>query len=130
MDSTSASPTVRFGTPGQHPVKLTVTDSSGTPAEIVQNIPVGQPPTAGFTFSPVAPVAPQIVTFTSISTDPNGFVASVDWDLDGNGTFDDAQGTVVSHAYTSPGTYRVSVRATDNEGIASISTQTITVAGP
>jgi PKD repeat protein len=130
VDSTSASPTVRFGTPGQHAVKLTVTDSSGTPAEVIQNIPVGQPPAAGFTFSPVAPVAPSIVTFTSISTDPNGFVASVDWDLDGNGVFDDAQGTVVTRAYTTPGTYRISVRATDNEGIASISTQTITVAGP
>ena len=127
VDSTSASPTVRFGTPGQHPVRLTVTDGSGTPAEVVQNIPVGQPPTAGFTFSPVAPVAPSIVTFTSTSTDPNGFVASVDWDLNGDGVFDDAQGNVVSHAYLTAGTYHVSVRATDNEGIASISSQTITV---
>ena len=46
VDSTSANPTARFTTPGNHTVKLTVTDNLGAPTVVLHNIAVGQPPTA------------------------------------------------------------------------------------
>ena len=95
VDSTSANPTARFTTPGNHTVKLTVTDNLGAPVVVLHTIPVGQPPTASFTISPAAPTAGNPVTFTATSTDANGFITANNWDLDGNGTFGDAQGSAV-----------------------------------
>src|SRR4051794_17563877 len=47
------------------------------------------PPTASFEYAPAAAVSGQDITFTSTSTDPDGPLASEDWDLDNDGEYDD-----------------------------------------
>ena len=59
------------------------------------------PPTAQFTIAPEHPAAGELVTFTSTSTPAPEHTAPLvlDWDLDGDGEFDDARGAVAKQAY-------------------------------
>lgn len=80
-------------------------------------------PAADFTFSPTTPVTGQTVTFTDTST---GGPTSWLWDL-GNGVTGTTRNT--SYTYTTPGTYNVSLTAT-NAGGSSTRTKSITVLSP
>jgi immune inhibitor A len=50
------------------------------------------------------------------------------WDTDGDGTFD-ANGRTVVHTYASPGVYTATLKVTDNGGLSSTDTVTVTVRG-
>ena len=83
-----------------------------------------QAPTAAFT----ATTADLAVSLdASASTDPDGAVASVAWDLGDGGT---ATGTTVQHAYREAGTYRVTATVTDDRGATGTTTQEVTVRAP
>ena len=69
------------------------------------------------------------VTFTATASDPDGTVAAIDWDIDGDGQFDDGTGAVVTRNFSTSGSRVVSVRATDNAGVATIAFRTIEVTG-
>ena len=92
--------------------------------------PVNLPPVAGFSISPSAPITGQQVNFISSSTDPDGAVATTQWDLDDDGAFDDATGLAASRSFASPGTYTVSVRVVDDGGEADTDEQMVTVSLP
>ena len=66
----------------------------------------------------------------SNSYDPDGTVVSYEWDLDGDGEFDDASGPQITHAFTSYGDKTVLLRVTDDMGQTDIDTVTISVASP
>jgi hypothetical protein len=74
--------------------------------------------------SPSNPVEGLPVSLTA-STEGRG--VSYSWDLDGDGTFGDAEGATVTHTL-SAGARTVSVRATDASGIASTETRSIEAA--
>jgi Zinc carboxypeptidase/PKD domain len=93
------------------------------------NPPVNQPPVADFTVSPLAPLPGQQVDLISTSTDPDGAVATTDWDLDGDGQFDDATGLVATRTFGAPGSYAVAVRVIDDDGASDIETKTIVIPG-
>lgn len=63
--------------------------------------------------------APLIVRFDALgSTDPTGQTitsAQYEWDLDGDGQFDDATGPTTNYKYEEPGTYQVSVRISSSD---------------
>ena len=88
-------------------------------------------PTASFTVSPNPANAGQIVTFDgSGSSDPDGTIASADhdWDLDGDGEYDDANGTVVQRSYPSGGARVIGLRVTDaDDATDTAPTQTLVV---
>ena len=56
------------------------------------NVVVNIKPNAAFTFSPRSPIAGDTVKFTSSSSDPDGSIALTQWDLNGDGAYDDAEG--------------------------------------
>ena len=66
----------------------------------------------------------------SYSADPDGTVKQQDWDLDGDGQFDDATGPLVKRTFTTPGARRVGLRVTDQLGTSSTLSQTITIKAP
>jgi PKD repeat protein len=88
--------------------------------------PANQAPTASFDVSPASPRPGKPVTFTSTSGDADGTIASHEWDLDGDGAFDDASGPRATRAYDT-GAYSVSLRVTDDDGASSQATRSIRV---
>lgn len=60
---------------------------------------------------------PLIVNFdASESLDPDGEIVDYEWDLDGDGSYDDGNDEKVSYTYDKYGTYTVKLRVTDNNG--------------
>lgn len=83
---------------------------------------------AVFRVEPLSGPAPLTVNFdASESTAPAGEIVSYEWDFTNNNVFNNASGEQVSHTFTQTGTYKVSLRVTDNTGQFAISSQEIEV---
>jgi PKD repeat protein len=125
-----------FSATGPRDVAVRVTDDDGAPdveektLDVQASPPPNQPPTANFDHFPVSPLVEEDVTFTSAATDADGSIAAHDWDLDGDGAFDDAQGSQVTRAYTVAGSYEVGLRVTDDDGAMDTETETVVVREP
>jgi PKD repeat protein len=114
-----------FAKAGSYNVRLKVTDDNGGTDTLAKTVAVAnRPPVAAFGFAPAAPSTGQTVTFTSSSSDPDGTIASVAWDTDDDGAFDDT----ASRSFAKAGTYTVRVRVTDDDGASSTGSKSVTVA--
>ena len=90
-----------------------------------------QPPTASFEYTPAAPHTGRPVTFDSTSADADGGIDKLEWDLDGDGQFDDAEGDQVTHTFTTvDDDHSVGLRATDTSGDTATEYQSIAVTNP
>lgn len=119
-----------FASPGRYLVSLRVVAPGGTATQS-QWIDVGnRPPIVSFSYTPTAPVAHGTVTFAASARDPDGSIASIGWDLNGDGIFTDATGPVASEAFPGPGAYPVAVAVTDNLGATTIASEGVAVATP
>jgi hypothetical protein len=115
---------------GQVEVRLRVRDFFGKQNTIKKTVTVaGQGPIAGYTFAPTAPRVNDPVTFTSTASDPDGTIAELVWDLNGDGSYDNGGGPTALRTFGAAGAYVVGLRATDDEGAISFYSQTIVVAG-
>jgi len=125
-----------FVTPAAGPVDLEIGPSGdlfyagfddGTIRRI-QYFSANQPPIASATATPTSGNAPLTVNFDgSGSYDPDpGDTISYSWDLNGDGLYGDSTAVSPSFTYTTPGTYTVRLRVTDNHG-ASGTSQPITI---
>ena len=114
-----------YTTAGTYTVRLTATDSQGladpnppTRTITVQPVAVNLPPVATIT-TPAANVtiaAGQSVSFAGTATDPNGDPVTVAWTFGDGGT-----STLLmpgNHAFTTAGTYTVTLNATDSKGLS------------
>lgn len=82
--------------------------------------PPNIPPNAYFEYSDIS----LTVTFTDLSTDPDGAIVSWNWTFgDGSGSTDQNP----AHTYDSSGIYQVKLTVTDDDGDSSTSTQSIPV---
>ncbi len=117
-----------YARPGRYSLVLVADDGRGqanSVAETTRVIHVNQPPFAeAGPDQLVCPGAP--VTFDAgASRDLDGAVTAYRWDF-GDGT--SADGATAEHAYAAPGTYTVTMTATDDSGAAcAASTDTMTV---
>ena len=105
-----------FTQPGIHEVTLRVTDDKGATAKVTKTITVGvnKPPIAAFTMSDSHTVITWTVTFdASNSSDPDGSIVKYEWEFGDETT---GKGNVVTHAFSTPGTYTVKLTVTDNDG--------------
>jgi PKD repeat protein len=85
------------------------------------------PPNAQFSFGPTDPLTGEQINFDgSGSNDPDGSIASYEWDWTDDGTYDDT-GQMPTHTYSDSGTYTVRLRVTDDDGTTSTTTQSVTV---
>jgi PKD repeat protein len=126
-DATTPTATATFLTAGQHTVRLLVTDDLGARSTTQQTVSVTAPPDASFKATPANPLVGQAVTFTSTLTNP---AFRYEWDLSGNGLFNDATGQSVQKVFTVPGDAIVRLRVTDDRGVSAIAAMTIAVSGP
>jgi PKD repeat protein len=120
----------QFGAAGVFPVTLTVTDDDGATNAQTRSVQAGTPaqaPVAAFTYSPASPTPGQPITLNgSSSYDPDGTIASYQWDMNGDGT-NDASGAVVQVTYVNSGTVPVRLTVTDSSGLQNAVTKMVTV---
>lgn len=84
-------------------------------------------PVASFTVDPAQPFAGGDTVVTSTATDPDGTIASEQWDLDGDGQYDDATSHSAHVTFTTGGTHTVRLKVKDNAGAVGSKEQTVTV---
>ena len=117
-----------FAGPGRYTVTLRVVDLHGQEAVASDVVVIdNQPPTASFTHRPEAPLAGETITLFSTSTDPDSPIKSQSWDLDGDGSFNDASGPVASLNLPLEGVYSVGLQVVDGDGSAAVAHHTLLV---
>ncbi|MFN8545302.1 MAG: PQQ-dependent sugar dehydrogenase [Candidatus Binatia bacterium] len=86
--------------------------------ERIRYVDTNHAPTAVVQASPTSGVAPLHVQFDgSASSDPDaGDTITFAWDLDGDGQYNDSTAVSPTADYSTPGTYTVGLRVTDNHG--------------
>jgi PKD repeat protein len=113
-----------LATPGKWNVTLTIQDTTGAVDSITQLVIFNIAPR--FSYHPTHPMTQQIVTFNATGTraySTSGAIKAYQWSYGDN---TNATGIVTKHAYTTSGTYRVTLTLLTSEGNAKIS-ETITV---
>ena len=122
---------------GTYDPAVRVTDNLGaTDTATVQITVVNSPPVAVLNADPSQGNAPMVVNFdASDSSDPNGLIVDYEWDLDGDGTFNEAGdesdargGMTVNYTYEVEGTYNPALRVTDDEDATDTASVEVTVA--
>ncbi len=105
---------------------------AATPGEdIVPDTTPPNPPRPSFTATPSSVYIGQNVSFNaSASSDPSGTITDYKWDLDNSGKFAADTGTTptLTHAFATPGTYRVILKVTDSRGQSETTERTVNVA--
>ncbi len=128
--SNEVAPTKTFTTVGQHQVDLVAWDSrTGVGSKrIFVYVSSTLPPIASFTATPPTGAAPLDVVFdasSSVDRDLNSAVSRAVWNF---GDFTpDVEGISVSHSFTRPGSYIVTLTVFDADGDASVKSQFLTV---
>jgi PGF-CTERM protein/surface glycoprotein (TIGR04207 family) len=92
---------------------------------------MNQPPTANFTIDPTEPtVGENVVLLGATSSDPDGSITSYEWDLDGDGQYDDDTAIEQFTTFDSPGEKTVGLRVTDSSGATDTVRKNLTVVAP
>lgn len=122
-----------FRSTGTNIVTLTITDNLGHIASVTHPVTIGAATALTPTFftTPASPGVAQPITFNASQTTPPAghTITGYFWDFgDGNGD----SGVVVTHSYSTAGTYTALLRVTLDNGAQGTSSQAITVgiAGP
>ncbi|MFB6228254.1 MAG: CARDB domain-containing protein, partial [Halobacteriales archaeon] len=91
-------------------------------------INLNAPPTASFSTGVDTVEVNETVTLDgTASTDSDGSIASYEWDLDGDGQYDDATGPTASVSFDATGEQTIGLRVTDDDGATSTTTVTVNV---
>ncbi|MEO7837614.1 MAG: PKD domain-containing protein, partial [Acidimicrobiales bacterium] len=121
-----------YASPGSYAATVTVVDNGGlattASARVTVNAPAGDsPPTARLSVTPPSGTAPLTVSAdASGSTDTN--IASYEFDFDdGTAPVGPQTGAVVSHRFSAPGVYTVTVLVTDASRQSSFASAIVTV---
>lgn len=134
IDKNGVSATWSYAAPGPVTVSLRVKGRGNHRGEAVHALTVQavepgapRPPVASFTITPGVAVANQPVLFTSTSGDPDGTLTEQVWDLNGDGNYDNGGGATARRTFADAGEYVVGLRVTDDTGLVSFDSQTLTV---
>ncbi len=125
-NGTGSSITNDFGAAGSYVVGIQVTSDAGCQSTTSQGITVDPMPTVEFSVADVC--LGDETQFTAISTVSSGLVTDYDWELNGNGFFDDASGLTSSTQFISDGNYQIGLQVTSDQGCVNDTFQLVTIA--
>jgi PKD repeat protein len=117
-----------FSAAGSYNVNLIVTDNTGLNSSVVRTVIVGI--TAAFTFSPPAPNPNDVVTFNATASySPGGTIVNYVWVWD-DGSSNATTNPVITHIFSTGGSYAVNLTVTDNTGLNVSIAHTVYVGAP
>ena len=119
-----------FPAAGTYSVTLCVSGGTGSSTATDAVVVGNRPPVAAFTYAPGVPLSGDSIVLTSFSADPDGPLVTQTWDLDGDGAFDDGQGSTATISFGAAGVYPVKLLVTDRDGAASMAVRSIEVHAP
>ena len=133
-EATTKTASKTYTTAGIYTVTLTVTDTIGQKStdtlQVVVNNPIDQLPVANAGADKTATTSSSVTFDGSASTDDKG-ITSYSWDFDAsNGITSEATGVMTAKAYTTAGTYTVTLTVTDTIGQKSSDTLQVVVSNP
>jgi glucose/arabinose dehydrogenase/PKD repeat protein len=114
-----------FVTDAENPVDLQVgpngdlfyVDLNGGTIRRIKYAAANQPPEARATANPTNGSTPLTVNFDgTTSSDAEGTTLTYEWDLDGDGAYDDSTSPQPTYTYTTAGSYQVGLKVTDGQG--------------
>lgn len=128
FESTGQTVTHEFTDEGDRRVSLRVTDDRGTTATKSVTLTVdNEPPRPAFGMNRTATAGTPLTFYAGNQTvDPDGDVATYEWDLDGDGEYE-AEGAQVTATYNETGPHNVTLRAVDDVGEMATNTTTVDV---
>lgn len=114
-----------FSSAGKKEVTLRVTDADGATDTVTKTVTVNAPPTAAFAvLSDLLTIGEPISLDGTRSSDPDGEIAKYEWDVDGDGKFEQT-GATPSPTFDSLGSHEIGLRVTDDRGATDTVTKTI-----
>ena len=133
-EATTKTASKTYTTAGIYTVTLTVTDTIGQKSsdtlQVAINNPIDQLPVANAGADKTATTSSAVTFDGSASTDDKG-ITSYSWDFDAsNGITSEATGVMTAKAYTTAGTYTVTLTVTDTIGQKSSDTLQVVVNNP
>jgi len=130
-EASGSTATWTYRRPGPIRAALRVVDSAGNEDISSRRLMIGnRAPTASFVLVPAQPSPGEPVSFLSTSFDPDGFITSYAWDLDGDGVYDDRQSSQASATFPAGGISRIGLRVTDDSGSVGTSLAIIAIGDP
>jgi hypothetical protein len=120
-----------FTAAGTYHVSVTVSDGTTTTVPFTLTVRnVNRPPVADAGGPYAANEGDPVTLDASRSAEPDadGAITRYEWDLDGDGAYDDATGATVTTAFGDQGTYPVGLRVTDDQGAQATVTAQVAVA--
>lgn len=122
----SASPPLPDGT--YTAVATQTNGASETGTSVTHTFTVNTAPRASFGYTPSSPLTGDTITLFSTSSDPNGPITSLAWDLKDDGKFADATGPTATVSFATAGPHRVLLRATNARGESTVAEAIIRLA--
>jgi PKD repeat protein len=115
--------------PGKLTVTLTVHDNAGAEHSVSREVIVtaNQPPVPSLAGPDSARVNIAVAFDATGSSDPDGEVAAYAWDLDLDGSYDDASGAEVTWTFRTPGTQTIGLQVLDQDGASATALKEITI---
>ncbi|HEY3353408.1 MAG TPA: PKD domain-containing protein [Polyangia bacterium] len=130
--ATTVNPTHSYAAAGTYLVRLTVTDNLGATGSDVAvatiSAPGNQLPIAAAGGNRTGQVGQSLEFDGSDSTDPDGTIASYEWDFGDGST--KATTAVATHAYAAAGTYLVRLKVADDKGALGQDVALVTISAP
>jgi len=125
-NATGSITTNNFITAGGYVVGLQVTSDQGCQSTTTENVTVDPMPTVGFTVTEVC--LGNQTELTSTSTVSSGLITNYDWELNGNGFFDDATTNAITNEFSADGDYQIGLQVTSDQGCIIDTFQLVTIA--
>lgn len=104
--------------------KQITVDLNRTTHYINFTISASNPPSANFIWTPTYPKVNETVTFIDTSSDPDGDIASANWNIAGH----NFTGHEIQYTFTEPGNFTISLIIMDSKGYIDICEKTIYIA--
>lgn len=115
-----------FGNDGGYVVGLRVTSDNGCVATTNGTAVIDPAPSVNFTAQNVC--LGDETQFAGLASVGSGLIASYEWELNGDGQFNDATGPNVSQQFISDGNYQIGLKVTTDQGCVADTFKLVTIA--